>query len=60
MVQTFEVFRSMHQSIITKIKNYADEDWIFKSKYKQKKNGDHKQFLYRLNFCFQENISNNY
>ena len=23
-----EAFKSMHQSIITKIKNYASEDWI--------------------------------
>ena len=23
-----EAFRSMHQSIITKIKNYSDKDWI--------------------------------
>ena len=23
-----EAFKSMHQSIVTKIKNYADKDWI--------------------------------
>ena len=64
-----EAFKSMHQSIMTKIKNYADKDWIIldviikhsikMSVSMRRKNGNNKQGLYRLNLCFLENISSN-
>ena len=64
-----EAFKSMHQSIMTKIKNYADKDWIIldviikhsikMSVSMRRKNGINKQGLYRLNLCFLENISSN-
>ena len=57
----------MHQSIMTKIKNYACKDWIvldviIKHKFfsvsirriNSIKNGDNMKFIARLNFVFRE------
>ena len=62
-----EAFKSMHQSIMTKIKNYACKDWIvldviIKHKFfsvsirriNSIKNGDNMKFIARLNFVFRE------